>query len=111
MKTLIRSGWVQSSLIAAVFALSGQSALAEGDAAVGRMKAETCLGCHAAENLENTYPMYRIPKVGGQDAAYIVAALKAYKNQQRPHKTMQANAASLSDQDMEDIAAFFASSK
>ena len=110
MKTPIQTGFIALAF-ALTFTLGGQSAFAEGDAAAGRIKAETCLGCHAVPNLENTYPMYRVPKVGGQDPAYIVVALKAYKNEQRPHKTMQANAASLSDQDMEDIAAFFASVK
>ncbi len=59
----------------------------------------------------NAYPSYRVPKVGGQHAEYIVAALKAYKAGQRPHKTMQAQASSLSDEDMADIAAYFASAK
>jgi cytochrome c553 len=45
--------------------------------------------------------------VGGQHANYIVTALKAYKSKERSHGTMQAQAANLSDQDMEDIAAFF----
>jgi len=46
--------------------------------------------------------------IGGQHADYIVSALKAYKSKERSHKTMQAQAASLTDQDMQDIAAYFA---
>jgi cytochrome c553 len=99
---------VQSSLIASALALGAQSALAEGNAEAGRQKAETCLGCHASPNIENVYPMYRVPKVAGQHAEYLATALKAYRDGQRPHKTMQANAANLSDQDIEDIAAYFA---
>ena len=99
---------VQTSLIACAFMFGSLSALAEGDADAGRQKAETCLGCHAAPNIENVYPMYRVPKVAGQHAEYLAAALKAYRDGQRPHKTMQANAANLSDQDIEDIAAYFA---
>ncbi|MGI9316299.1 MAG: c-type cytochrome [bacterium] len=102
---------VQTSLIAAALAFGAQAALAEGDADTGRQKAETCLGCHASPNIENVYPMYRVPKVAGQHAEYLTAALKAYRDGQRPHKTMQANAASLSDQDIEDIAAYFASAQ
>ena len=49
--------------------------------------------------------------MGGQHAAYVVSALKAYRDGTRPHSTMHANAWSLSDQDIEDIAAFFAASK
>jgi len=102
---------VQSGLIAGLVALSAQPALAEGDAEAGRMKADTCLGCHAAPNIENVYPMYRVPKVGGQHAEYLATALRAYRDGQRPHMTMQANASNLSDQDIEDISAFFANQK
>jgi cytochrome c553 len=98
-------------LIAGLVMLGAQSARAEGDAQAGQLKAETCLGCHAAPNAENTYPMYRVPKVGGQNAPYIIAALKAYQTGERPHRTMQANTSNLSDQDIEDIAAFFSSVK
>jgi len=66
---------------------------------------ETCLGCHAGK-VTNASPNYHVPKLGGQHADYIVAALKAYKAGQRWHPTMQANAVNLSDQDMSDIAAY-----
>ena len=102
---------VQTGLFAGLLALSMQPVLAEGDANAGRMKAETCLGCHAAPNIENAYPMYRVPKVGCQHAEYLAAALRAYRDGQRPHKTMQANASNLSDQDIDDISAFFANYK
>ena len=84
------------------------SAQAAGDAAAGKIKANTCLGCHAVPSITNAYPTYHVPKVSGQHADYIVAALKGYKDGSRAHKTMHANAASLSDQDMADIGAFFA---
>jgi len=102
---------VQTGLFVGLLAFSMQPVLAEGDADAGRMKAETCLGCHAAPNIENAYPMYRVPKVGGQHAEYLAATLRAYRDGQRPHKTMQANASNLSDQDIEDISAFFANYK
>ncbi|MGH8455321.1 MAG: c-type cytochrome, partial [Nevskiales bacterium] len=54
----------------------------------------------------NVYPTYHVPKLGGQSADYFVSALKAYKNGDRNHPTMHAQAASLSEQDMADIAAF-----
>jgi cytochrome c553 len=81
---------------------------AAGDPEAGKLKAFTCLGCHAVPGYANVYPSYEVPKLGGQHAQYLVAALQAYRNGQRAHETMQAQAASLSDQDMEDIAAFFA---
>jgi len=83
------------------------TAAAAGDAAAGKIKAEPCMGCHAIEGYANAYPNYHVPRVGGQEPDYIVAALKAYAAGNRDHKTMQAQAATLSEQDMEDIAAYF----
>jgi len=81
------------------------------DPEAGRKKAESCLGCHGVEHYVNTYPTYHVPKLGGQHGAYIASALQAYKNQQRSHATMHANAASLSAEDIADIAAYFSSLK
>jgi len=86
------------------------NAHAAGDATNGEKLSQTCLGCHGAPGLRNPGPVYLIPMLGGQNEAYIVSALKAYKEKTRTHATMQAQAASLSDQDMVDIAAFFSSS-
>ena len=52
-----------------------------------------------------------MPKLGGQHAAYIVAALKEYKKGERDHQTMRAIAMGLSEQDMEDLAAYYAGSE
>ena len=82
---------------------------AEGEIEAGRVKAIPCMGCHAIPGYSNVYPTYHVPRVGGQHTEYIVAALKAYKSKQRSHPTMQAQAASLSEDDMNDIAAFFSS--
>ncbi len=87
----------------------GRIASAAGDPAAGKLKAFTCLGCHGIPGYSNAYPEYRVPKVGGQHAQYIVSALHEYKAGKRSHATMRAQASSLSDQDMEDIAAFFES--
>ena len=84
------------------------AALAAGDAAAGKLKAETCMGCHGVATYKNVYPTYNVPKLGGQHADYIVSALKAYKSGDRAHQTMHANTSNLNDQDMQDIAAFFA---
>ena len=81
---------------------------AAGDAARGETLSQTCLGCHGAPGLRNPGPVYAIPMIGGQHAEYLLIALKAYQSAERSHKTMQAQAANLSDQDMQDIAAFFA---
>ena len=83
-------------------------ALADGNQEAGRVKANTCMGCHGIPNYNNVYPTYRVPKLGGQSPKFLEAALKAYKSGERPHATMRAQAASLSDQDIADIAAFLA---
>ena len=102
---------LKKTLIAAAAAtamFSSATALAAGDQAAGEKKAQTCMGCHGVEGYFNVYPSYRVPKLWGQHADFIVAALKAYRDGQRTHETMKSQAADLSDQDMADIAAFFA---
>ena len=93
----------------AVSMLASAGARAGGDAKAGQVKSIPCMGCHAIPGYSNVYPTYHVPRVGGQHPEYIVAALKAYKAKQRSHPTMQAQAASLSEEDMNDIAAFFSS--
>jgi cytochrome c553 len=81
-------------------------AAAQGDAERGVKLAYTCLGCHGIEGYRNAYPSYRVPKLGGQKTAYLVAALQGYRDGTRQHPTMQAQASSMSDEDMQDLAAF-----
>ena len=80
----------------------------EGDAKNGAVLAETCKGCHGVPGSHNAYPSYYVPKLGGQNAEYIEIALQGYRRGTRSHPTMQAQASSLSDQDIADLAAFFA---
>ena len=77
----------------------------------GRTLAGTCLGCHGVPSYTNVYPSYHVPKLGGQHAEYIVAALKAYQSGERRHSTMQAHSVRLSEEQMRDIAAYFSSLK
>ncbi|HKJ71256.1 MAG TPA: cytochrome c [Gammaproteobacteria bacterium] len=100
--TLIAGGLLAAALVAAP-----AQAQPEGDPQAGKEKAFQCLGCHADETYGNVYPSYHVPRVGGQQAQYIVSALKEYKAGKRNHPTMKAQASSLSDQDIRDIAAFF----
>jgi cytochrome c553 len=79
---------------------------AAGDPAKGEMKFYTCYGCHGIANYRNAYPDYSVPELRHQNAEYLVAALHEYRDGTRPHPTMHAQAASLSDQDIEDIAAY-----
>ena len=91
---------------AAVSVLAVTPVRAAGDAGLGEKKFYTCFGCHGVENYKNAYPDYSVPKLRHQTALYIVAALQEYRSGERPHATMHAQAASLSDQDMLDIAAY-----
>lgn len=87
------------------------SAWASGDEEKGFYKAQTCMGCHASPSRTNVYPTYNVPKIAGQHPEYIISALQAYAAGQRDHPTMVANATSLSDEDMADIAAYFSAAK
>jgi cytochrome c553 len=81
----------------------------DGDAGRGEGLAFTCTGCHGVDAAVNAYPTYHVPKLGGQNGDYIEVALQGYRAGTRSHATMQAQAAALSDQDIADIAAYFAS--
>jgi cytochrome c553 len=81
---------------------------AEGDPERGRQLSYTCYGCHGIPNYKNVYPTYSVPKLQGQHPEYLTLALLAYSSGERSHSTMHSQAASMSDQDMEDIAAFLA---
>ena len=91
--------------------LAAQPVSAEPDVEAGKRLAYTCMGCHGIDSARNAYPSYRVPKLGGQRAGYIESALKAYRAGTRPHPTMQAQGYSLSDQDIEDIAAWYQTSE
>jgi cytochrome c553 len=67
-----------------------------------------CIGCHGIPDYKASFPeVYRVPMIAGQGAKYIVSALTQYKKGDRKHPTMRGIAASLSDQDMADLAAFY----
>ncbi|WP_027867895.1 c-type cytochrome [Massilia alkalitolerans] len=104
----------------AVLALAGfaASAITTGAAAaaevVGNPKAapakiEMCIGCHGIPGYKSGFPeVYRVPMIGGQSAKYIESALKAYRKGERKNPSMMGIAASLSDQDIADVAAYYA---
>jgi cytochrome c553 len=107
----IRAGMVG---LAAAAVLAAGSAAAQtapapaGDAAAGRQKNSMCVGCHGIEGYKTAFPeVYNVPKIGGQHPAYIVKALQAYKSGERNHPSMKGIAATLSDKDMADLAAYY----
>ncbi len=92
----------------APLAAQAQVPAVSGDAKRGESLAYTCNGCHAIPNYKNVYPTYSVPKLHGQRPEYLVAALKAYKSGERSHGTMHSQAASMSEQDMADVAVYLA---
>jgi cytochrome c553 len=100
--------WGAAAALALASALPAMPVVAAGDKEAGMEKANTCMGCHGIPGYNNAYPTYRVPKVSGQPAEYLELALKAYRSGERPHNTMHAQAASMSDQDIADIAAYLA---
>ena len=103
-KTLIVA--LASALVAGTAAAQGGAPA--GDAAKGREKVQMCQGCHGIEGWRTAFPeVYTVPRISGQQPAYLVNALKAYRNGERAHPSMRAIAATLSDQDMADVAAYY----
>jgi len=86
--------------------LSALGAHAAGDPAAGEKKFYTCYGCHGVVDYKHVYPEYSVPKLRHQDSAYLVAALREYRSGERPDATMHAQAVTLTDQDIDDIAAY-----
>lgn len=87
----------------------GITQAAEGNPAAGKNKTAMCAGCHGIPGYKTAFPVtYSVPKIGGQHAAYLVKALQGYKNGDRSHPSMRAIAAGLTDQDMADLAAYYA---
>lgn len=80
-------------------------ARAAGDAAAGRGKTAVCAGCHGQRG-QSVIPIN--PSLAGQHATYLARALKAYRTGSRSNPTMASMVLALSDQDIEDIAAYYA---
>ena len=113
MKTSIFSGNVCAALVAGLVSGAASPVAAQGQpsAEAGRHKSSMCAGCHNIPGYKTAFPsVYSVPKIDGQHAAYIVSALRAYKSGERHHPSMRAIAASLSDRDLADLAAFYSSS-
>ena len=80
-----------------------------GDVAAGEKKIAMCEGCHNLPRYQASFPeIYKVPMIAGQNAKYIATALVGYRKGERKHPTMRAIAGSLSDQDIADVAAYYA---
>lgn len=96
--------------VAVAFATSAvQAQEIKGDAAAGAQKNAMCIGCHNIVGYQSSFPeVYKVPMISGQNAGYIDAALHEYKSGERKFPTMRGIAASLTDQDMANLAAYYA---
>jgi cytochrome c553 len=90
-------------------AASAQAQEVKGNAEAAKNKVAMCIGCHAIPGYRASFPeVYEVPLLGGQSAKYIENALKAYQKGERKHPTMRGIATTLSDQDIADVAAYYA---
>jgi cytochrome c553 len=101
MKKLLR---LLTSLAVVGLSFSAQAQSAQA----GEKKAAMCIGCHGIPGYQASFPeIYKVPMIAGQNAKYIASSLAGYKKGDRKHPTMRGIAASLSDQDMADLAAYY----
>lgn len=93
-------------VVAVISLVAPQFLLAQGDAAAGQAKSALCATCHGADGNSQ---IAMNPKLAGQSAKYLIKQIQDYKSGERQDPTMNAMVASLSDQDIADIAAWYAS--
>ena len=101
-------------VLIALASLAQVSAAADvkGDVSAAKNKVAMCIGCHGIADYKTAFPtVYRVPKINAQSEKYIVSALNAYKSGERNHPSMVGISRSLSDQDMADLAAYYANKK
>lgn len=106
MRTIMTAAAILAALV-----LVSPTAFAKGDPAAGATKSQTCVACHGKDGNGAEPPLGMYPKLGGQYRDYLVYALESYRNGTRSNAIMQGFATALSDQDIEDLAAYFAAQK
>ncbi|MFL6604414.1 MAG: c-type cytochrome [Steroidobacteraceae bacterium] len=116
LRSGMRSGALVAAAVCGVIASASvtaqeptsQGSGASGNPQRGKALSYTCLGCHGVDGYKNAYPNYSVPELEGQHPEYLAAALKEYRDGDRAHLTMHAQASSLSDQDIADVVSYFA---
>jgi cytochrome c553 len=99
------------ALVASVTVFAAHAEGVQGDVKAGAKKNAMCIGCHGIVGYQASFPeIHKVPKISGQGGAYIASSLNAYRSGDRKHPTMRGIAASLTDQDIADLAAFYESS-
>jgi cytochrome c553 len=107
--TLLKAA-VAASFVSLFLMQSAQAEDLKGDAVrAAKDKTSMCIGCHGIPGYKASFPnVYSVPKIGGQSEKYLVNALNAYKKGERNHPSMKGIAWTLSDQDIADLAAYYA---
>ena len=100
---------VLTVVLLAGFACFATTAFAKGDPVQGKLEVYSCHGCHGIPGYMSVYPEYHVPKIAGQNEQYIIDALNEYKSDARKYPTMHAQASSLTEQQIENIAAYLSS--
>lgn len=114
MKTTPTSRAAVAAVLALAFATlsHAQGSGPAGNAVAGEQKNAMCIGCHGIVGYKTGFPaVHRVPKLYGQNAQYIAAALAEYQRGERKHPSMRAVAQTLSEQDMADLGAYFETAK
>jgi cytochrome c553 len=106
METMKKQAIIATAILG--LAMTMPAMAAKGDANAGKGKSTVCAACHGADG---NSPTSAFPKLAGQNDDYLANALKAYKNKTRTNAIMNGQAAGLSDQDIADLSAFYASQK
>ena len=99
------------AMMVALLAFAGAAQAQEktGDVAAGQKKVAMCIGCHSIPGYQASFPeVHKVPMISGQSAKFIASALNAYKKGERKHPTMRSIAETLSEQDIADVAAYYA---
>ncbi len=104
IKTPVR--WVALGALAVMIAFP--SAATAGNPAAGRVKTRTCLTCHGVDGIGR---VPGAPNLAGQNEMYLAKQLRDYRSGKRPHQIMSIVAKNLSDEDIDDFAAWYASIK
>jgi len=114
---MIRVAMFKNAVVAAMLAAAPLVALAAdkpeaakpAGADAAKSKISMCIGCHNIGGYKASFPVvYSVPKISGQSAKYLESALQAYRKGDRSHPTMRGIAGSLTDQDIADLAAYYA---
>ncbi|CAM8670846.1 COG2863 Cytochrome c553 [Comamonadaceae bacterium] len=102
---------LSAALVASVTVFAAHAEGVQGDVKAGAKKNAMCIGCHGIVGYQSSFPeIHKVPKISGQTGQYIAASLNAYKKGERKHPSMKGIAASLTDQDIADLAAYYEAS-